>query len=112
MPGRCVRTHVNPLHARTQRALVNGDTRLEPFRQQAEDFFCRILRDSPSSTTQYTPGGLMHKSGYANLQYVTSASFLLTTYAKYMAATKHTFSCQGLAVTATSLRALAKQQVE
>ncbi|CAD6260784.1 unnamed protein product [Miscanthus lutarioriparius] len=96
----------------SRRALVNGDKRLDPFRQQAEDFFCRILRDSPSSTTQYTLGGLMHKSGYANLQYVTSASFLLTTYAKYMAVTKHTFSCQSLPVTARSLRALAKQQVD
>jgi len=91
---------------------VNGDKRLEPFRQQAEDFFCRILRDSPSSTTQYTAGGLMHKSGNANLQYVTSASFLLTTYAKYMAVTKHAFACGSLSVTARSLRALAKQQVD
>ncbi|WVZ85780.1 hypothetical protein U9M48_032657 [Paspalum notatum var. saurae] len=95
-----------------RRALVNGDTRLEPFRQQAEDFFCRILPGSPSSTTQYTAGGLMHKSGYANLQYVTSASFLLTTYAKYMAVSRHTFSCQGLPVTAKTLRALAKKQVD
>ena len=43
------------------------DKRFEPFRQQAEDFICRIVPGSPSSTKQYTPGGLMHKSGYANL---------------------------------------------
>jgi len=57
----------------------------------------------------------MHKSGYANLQYVASASFLLATYAKYMAVSRHTFSCQeGLAaaVTPRSLRALARQQVD
>lgn len=90
-----------PLHVRAQRALVNGDTTLDPFRQQAEDFFCRILPGSPSSTTQYTPGGLMHKDHYTNLQYVASASFLLATYAKYMAVSKHTFSCgQSLPVTA------------
>ncbi|CAL5031891.1 unnamed protein product [Urochloa decumbens] len=96
----------------SRRALVDGDSTLEPFRQQAEDYFCRILPGSPSSTTQYTPGGLMHKSGDANLQYVASASFLLATYAKYMAVSKHTFSCQGLAVTPKSLRALAKKQVD
>ncbi|CAN6241645.1 unnamed protein product [Urochloa humidicola] len=96
----------------SRRALVNGDNTLEPFRQQAEDFFCRILPGSPSSTTQYTPGGLMHKSGDANMQYVASASFLLATYAKYMTVSKHTFSCQGLPVTPKSLRALAKKQVD
>ncbi|XP_062185398.1 endoglucanase 11-like isoform X2 [Phragmites australis] len=96
----------------SRRTLVDGDKRFEPFRQQAEDYICRILPNSPSSTTRYTPGGLMHKSGYANLQYVTSASFLLTTYAKYMAVSKHTFSCQSLRVTSKSLRALAKKQVD
>nr|CAB3484602.1 unnamed protein product [Digitaria exilis] len=46
----------------SRRALVNGDTAMEPFRQQAEEFFCRILPGSPSSTTQYTPGPyLLHR---------------------------------------------------
>ncbi|KAL6845796.1 hypothetical protein ACP4OV_024371 [Aristida adscensionis] len=98
----------------SRRALVNRDGRFEPFRQQAEDFICRILPSSPASTTQYTPGGLMHKSGYANLQYVTSASFLLVTYAKYMAVSGRAFSCAGgpAAVTARTLRALARRQVD
>ncbi|KAF8703203.1 hypothetical protein HU200_031991 [Digitaria exilis] len=96
----------------SRRALVNGDTAIEPFRQQAEEFFCRILPGSPSSTTQYTPGGLMHKDRYTNLQYVASASFLLATYAKYMAVSKYTFSCQSLPVTAKALRGLAKKQVD
>ncbi|EEC75164.1 hypothetical protein OsI_11382 [Oryza sativa Indica Group] len=96
----------------SRRALVNGDRRLDAFRRQAEDFICRILPGSPSSTTQYTPGGMMYKSGHANLQYVTSASFLLTTFAKYMAVSNHTFSCQSLPVTAKTLRALARKQVD
>uniref|UniRef100_A0A0D9W5D8 Endoglucanase n=1 Tax=Leersia perrieri TaxID=77586 RepID=A0A0D9W5D8_9ORYZ len=78
----------------SRRVLVSGDRRLDAFRRQAEDFMCRILPGSPSSTTQYTPGGLMYKSGHANLQYVTSASFLLATLAKYMAVANHTFSCE------------------
>uniref|UniRef100_J3LY73 Endoglucanase n=1 Tax=Oryza brachyantha TaxID=4533 RepID=J3LY73_ORYBR len=96
----------------SRRALVSGDRRLDSFRRQAEDFLCRILPGSPSSTTQYTPGGLMYKSGHANLQYVTSASFLLATFAKYMAVSNHTFSCLSLPVTAKTLRALAKKQVD
>ncbi|GAY59941.1 hypothetical protein CUMW_198310 [Citrus unshiu] len=74
-------------------ALLNRDNNFEPYRQEAEDFICRILPNSPFTTTQYTQGGLMYKMPESNLQYVTSISFLLTTYAKYMRATKHYFNC-------------------
>lgn len=33
-----------------------NDKSYEPFRQQAQDFMCKILPNSPSSTTQYTKG--------------------------------------------------------
>ena len=56
-------------------------------------------------------GGLMFKLPQSNLQYVTSITFLLTTYSKYMSAAKHTFNCGGVLVTPTSLKNLAKQQV-
>ena len=102
------------LCASEQRALLNKDKRLDSFTGQAEDFICRVLPKSisPSSTTAYTPGGLMHRSDDANLQYVASASFLLTTYAKYMAASKReAMSCQNVAVTYKALRALANRLV-
>ncbi|RHN60145.1 putative cellulase [Medicago truncatula] len=47
---------------------------------------------------------LMFKLPASNLQYVTSITFLLTTYSKYMAATKHTFNCGGVFVTPNTLR--------
>lgn len=56
-------------------------------------------------------GGLMFKLSGSNLQYVTSITYLLTTYSKYMATSKHTFNCGNLLVTAKTLRALAKKQV-
>ncbi|XP_047321532.1 endoglucanase 3-like [Impatiens glandulifera] len=98
----------------SRRTLVDNDKAFEPFRQQAEDFMCKILPNSPSSTTRYTQGGLMYKLPQDNLQYATSISFLLTTYSKYMASSKskHTFNCGGLIVTAKTLRDLAKQQVD
>jgi len=93
-------------------ALLNNDKDLEPFIQQAEDFMCKILPDSPSSSSKYTPGGLLFKLPDNNLQYVTTTTFLLTTYAKYMAAQKHTFNCGSLSVTPSTLRTLAKKQVD
>ncbi|KAK8579839.1 hypothetical protein V6N12_070144 [Hibiscus sabdariffa] len=47
-----------------------------------------------------------------NLQYVTSISFLLTTYGKYLDARKQTFNCGGLSVTPDSLIGLAKKQMD
>ncbi|KAA8528040.1 hypothetical protein F0562_035091 [Nyssa sinensis] len=87
-------------------ALLDNDKTFEPFIQQAEDFICRILPNSPSSR------GLMFKLSGSNLQYVTSITFLLTTYSKYMTTAKHTFNCGNVLVTSTTLRNLAKKQVD
>ncbi|KAF3440968.1 hypothetical protein FNV43_RR19254 [Rhamnella rubrinervis] len=96
----------------SRRALLSNDKNFEPFKQEAEQFMCRILPNSPSSSTQYTQGGLMYKLPESNLQYVTAITSLLTTYSKYMAAAKHTFNCGNLIVTANTLRNLAKKQVD
>ncbi|KAE8022239.1 hypothetical protein FH972_008055 [Carpinus fangiana] len=95
-----------------RRALISKDKDAEPFKQQAENFICMILPDSPTTSTKYTPGGLIFKLPDNNLQYVTSTTFLLTTYAKYMANTKYTFNCGSLSVTSNTLRTLAKKQVD
>ncbi|XP_010244197.1 PREDICTED: endoglucanase 3-like [Nelumbo nucifera] len=96
----------------SRRALLSKDMSYDRFRQQAEDFMCRILPNSPSSSTTYTPGGMMFKLGSSNLQYVTSISFLLNTYAKYMSSSSHTFNCGSTLVKSSSLRSLAKRQVD
>ncbi|KAG2714041.1 hypothetical protein I3760_03G007500 [Carya illinoinensis] len=96
----------------SRKSLLRNDKNFDPFKQQAEDFMCRILPNSPFSSTQYTQGGLMYKLPGSNLQYVTSITFLLTTYSKYMSATKHTFNCGSLLVTPSSLKYLAKKQVD
>lgn len=61
----------------------------------------------------------MFKLAESNLQYVTSITFLLTTYSKYMAAAKHrygshyTFNCgNGVSVTSATIKAVAKRQVD
>ncbi|OVA11613.1 Glycoside hydrolase [Macleaya cordata] len=95
-----------------RQALLNKDKSFDSFKVEAENFMCRILPNSPSSNTHYTPGGLMFKLSQCNLQYVTSITFLLSTYAKYMQASKHTFKCGNNLVTSNTLRILAKTQVD
>ncbi|GKV12379.1 hypothetical protein SLEP1_g23530 [Rubroshorea leprosula] len=81
-----------------RKALLNKDQNFQSFKGEAENFMCKILPDSPYSSTQYTPGGLMYKLPNNNFQYVTSITFLVTTYAKYMKAAKITFNCGSLVV--------------
>ena len=50
--------------------------------------------------------------GQLNMQYVTSSSFLLTTYAKYLAAAHRTVNCGGRQVTAAQLLGAAQRQVD
>ena len=53
----------------------------------------------------------MFKLSANNLQYVSSMTFLLTTYSKYTKVSQHTFTCGSVVVTPTTLRRLAKRQV-
>lgn len=48
----------------------------------------------------------------ANMQYVTSTSFLLLTYAKYLTSAHTVVNCGGTAVTPKTLRTIAKKQVK
>ncbi|CAN8312981.1 unnamed protein product [Cochlearia groenlandica] len=97
----------------SRRALLNKDNNFETYKQAAENFICKILPNSPSSSTTYTKGGLMYKLPQSNLQYVTSITFLLITYAKYMKSTKHTFTCgNSIVVFPNDLINLSKRQVD
>ncbi|KAE8009447.1 hypothetical protein FH972_005884 [Carpinus fangiana] len=57
-------------------------------------------------------GGLLFKMGDSNMQYVTSTSFLLLAYAKYLTSAHRFVNCGGITVTPKRLRALAKRQVD
>ncbi|KAI9099665.1 hypothetical protein K1719_024670 [Acacia pycnantha] len=82
----------------SRRAMLNHDKNFDQYQQAAENFVCKILPNSPSSTTQYTQAGLMFKLPETNIQYVASITFLLTTYSKYMSSINHTFNCGDLLV--------------
>lgn len=57
-------------------------------------------------------GGLLYKGSASNLQYVTTSSFLLLTYAKYLNLNGGVVTCGTSTVTAEKLIAQAKKQVD
>lgn len=90
---------------------------LQSFRRNADDFICSLIpgasRNQPENV-QYSPGGLLYKTGGSNMQHVTSLSFLVLAYSNYLSHARKTVSCDGFSNSAASpslLRRLAKRQV-
>lgn len=57
---------------------------LQRYRQNAEFFVCSCVGKGAVNVAR-TPGGMMYHQRWNNLQFVTSASFLLTVYADFAA---------------------------
>ncbi|XP_050228500.1 endoglucanase 1-like [Mercurialis annua] len=94
--------------------LENKKAELQSFKAHSDSFICSLIPGSSGFQAQYTPGGLLYnsKAGGCNLQYVTSTAFLLLTYANYVSSNGGSVSCGGSTITAESLRAHAKKQVD
>ncbi|CAI7934347.1 unnamed protein product [Closterium sp. NIES-54] len=92
----------------SQLALVAGDSSMQAYADQAQRFMCNVLTGSK------TPGGLLVFLPWSNLQYVTSASLLLTVYSDYLdRASVGNFKCaSGQTLTPTDLRNMAQKQVD
>ncbi|CAA7388874.1 unnamed protein product [Spirodela intermedia] len=73
--------------------LVQNVKSLYEYKGHADTFICSLVPGTPFSQTQYTPGGLLFKMSDSNMQYVTSTSFLLLTYAKYLTYSGKVVSC-------------------
>jgi hypothetical protein len=70
------------------------------------------MYESCFGVVQCFSGGLLFKMSDSNMQYVTSTSFLLLTYAKYLTTAHTVVNCGGTIITPKSLRAIAKKQVQ
>ncbi|KAF3436477.1 hypothetical protein FNV43_RR23569 [Rhamnella rubrinervis] len=92
--------------------LVQKLKSLHDYKGHADNFICSIIPGSPFSSTKYTPGGLLFKMSDGNMQYVTSSSFLLVTYAKYLTSAHQVVNCGGAIITPKRLRSIAKKQVD
>ncbi|CAD6266359.1 unnamed protein product [Miscanthus lutarioriparius] len=74
--------------------------------------WCRAPAGSRPGTGQYKPGGLIYREGDSNMQYVTTTTFLLLAYARYLRTAGATAACGGGEVAPAELVALAKRQVD
>ncbi|KAH0634026.1 hypothetical protein KY284_036812 [Solanum tuberosum] len=92
--------------------LVQKLQTLHDYKSHADNYICSLIPGTPASQAQYTPGGLLFKMDDSNMQYVTSTSFLLVTYAKYLTSARMVVKCGGVVITPKRLRNVAKKQVD
>ncbi|CAI9772656.1 unnamed protein product [Fraxinus pennsylvanica] len=83
----------------------------EEYQQKAEHFMCSCLGKG-SANVQKTPGGLIFRQRWNNMQFVTSASFLLTVYSDYLSSAGKSLKCSSGYVPPSELLAFAKSQVD
>ncbi|CAN6247378.1 unnamed protein product [Urochloa humidicola] len=102
------------VHAAGNRSPLASAAALQLYKAHADSYVCSLVPGAAGyQASQYTPGGLLFKEGDSNMQYVTSTSFLLLAYAKYLSAAGASVSCGGgAAIPPAALVAAAKRQVD
>ncbi|KAL7183197.1 hypothetical protein ACSBR1_041806 [Camellia fascicularis] len=83
----------------------------EQYKEKAEFFMCSCLGKG-TRNAQKTPGGLIFRQRWNNLQFVTSASFLLTVYSDYLTSARKNLKCASGSVSPSELLSFAKSQVD
>ncbi|KAK4385329.1 Endoglucanase 12 [Sesamum angolense] len=89
----------------------SGNGSLSQFKTNAEQYVCNIIQKG-NSNTRRTDAGLLWFDSWNNLQYVTSASFIIAAYADILTATSNTLQCAQGAVRPEELIAFARSQVD
>lgn len=82
----------------------------EKYLQKSEFFMCSCLGKG-TRNVQKTPGGLIYRQRWNNLQFVTSSSFLATVYSDYLASSRRNLRCSSGIVAPSQLLSFAKSQV-
>ncbi|KAI7995291.1 Endoglucanase 6 [Camellia lanceoleosa] len=83
----------------------------EQYKEKAEFFMCSCLGKG-TRNAQKTPGGLIFRQRWNNLQFVTSASFLLSVYSDYLTSAGKNLKCASGSVSPSELLSFAKSQVD
>ncbi|PAN33335.1 hypothetical protein PAHAL_6G013000 [Panicum hallii] len=86
---------------------------LQLYKAHSDSYICSLVPGTSSfQASQYTPGGLIYRQGGSNMQYVTTATFLLLAYARYLRSAGACAVCGGRDVAPAELVALARRQVD
>ncbi|XP_028757979.1 endoglucanase 11 [Neltuma alba] len=88
---------------------------LEQYRSKAEFFMCSCLNKNNGSSNNnvgLTPAGLLYIRQWNNMQYVSTASFLLTIYSDFLHNTNQRLTCNGVTISPEEILGFAKSQVD
>ncbi|KAH7428916.1 hypothetical protein KP509_09G023300 [Ceratopteris richardii] len=85
---------------------------LKQYQSKAEFFMCACLQKNQDKNIGRTSGGLIYKRAWNNMQYVTSASFLMTVYSDYLSKSHQHLQCPTGQVGGNELLNMAKSQVD
>ncbi|CAH9117094.1 unnamed protein product [Cuscuta europaea] len=86
---------------------------IEEYRAKAEYYMCANLNmNKNSSNVRRTPGGLLYIRKWNNLQYVSTAVFLMTVYSDHLRSTGRVLNCDLQSVRPDEVLAFAKSQVD
>lgn len=83
----------------------------EKYLQRSEYFMCSCIGKG-TRNIQKTPGGLIYRQRWNNLQFATSSSFLATVYSDYLASSGRNLKCASGNVPSSQLLSFAKSQVD
>lgn len=85
---------------------------LEQYRSKAEHYLCACLNRNNVTNVQRTPGGLLYTRQWNNMQYVSTAAFLLTLYSDYLRASNQELKCHNEVLGPKEIFSFAKSQVD
>ncbi|XP_071907574.1 endoglucanase 11-like isoform X2 [Coffea arabica] len=86
---------------------------LQEYRFKAEYYICACLNKNNTTNIHRTPGGLIYIRQWNNMQYVSSATFLLMAYSDHLRAANQKLNCHGgVLVGPDDISSFAKSQVD
>ncbi|KMT18186.1 hypothetical protein BVRB_2g023590 [Beta vulgaris subsp. vulgaris] len=81
------------------------------YKSEAEQFLCNCI-EKGNNNIYKTSGGLLWFNDWDNLQYTSTATFVITIYADYLFASEKSLNCPSSLVNPPDLIAFAKSQVD
>ncbi|XP_016493625.1 endoglucanase 12-like [Nicotiana tabacum] len=88
-----------------------NESSLSQYKKNAEEFICNCIQKG-NNNIKKTNGGLLWWQPWNNLQYVTAATFVITSYADTLFATKNSLQCATGTVESSNLITFVKSQVD